>query len=208
MSWGEQLRQAWYRSRLKKPEYGFLFEPPPPDEWVSVDCETTGLDRQRDEIISIGAVKIRGSQILTSERLELVVKPSGIIKSESIRVHQLRHQDVQDGMEPQEAIVRFLQFAGSRPLVGYYLEFDVAMLNRLTRPLLGIPLPQPKIEVSGLYYDWKAPKTQGMQNVDLHFSTIMKELELPERSAHDAFNDALMAAMMFIKIRHLSGQSI
>jgi DNA polymerase-3 subunit epsilon len=82
------------------------------------------------------------------------------------------------------------------------------MLNRLTRPLLGIPLPQPKIEVSGLYYDWKAPKTQGMQNVDLHFSTIMKELDLPERSAHDAFNDALMAAMMFIKIRHLSGQSI
>lgn len=207
MSWSQQLLQGWYRSRLKDPAYGFLFDPPPAGEWVSVDCETTGLNRQRDEIISIGAVKIRGSQILTSERLELVVKPTGMIKSESIRVHQLRHQDVRDGLDPREAIIRFLQFVGSRPLVGYYLEFDVAMLNRLVKPLLGIPLPQSKIEVSGLYYDWKAPKTQGMQNVDLHFATIMKELDLPERNAHDAFNDALMVAMMFVKIRHLTKQS-
>jgi DNA polymerase-3 subunit epsilon len=208
MTWWQQARQSWYRSRLSDPAYGFLFEPPPAEEWVSVDCETTGLDRQRDEIISIGAVKIRRNQILTSERLELVVRPNRAIKSESIRVHQLRQKDVQNGMEPEQAIMRFLQFVGSRPLVGYYLEFDVAMLNRLVKPLLGIPLPQPKFEVSGLYYDWKAPKTQGMQNVDLHFSTIMKELNLPERSAHDAFNDALMAAMMFVKIRHLSMKTL
>lgn len=208
MTWWQQIRHEWYRSRLKNPDYEFLFAPPPENEWVSVDCETTGLDRQRDEIISIGAVKIRGSQIVTSERLELMVKPSRGIKSESIRVHQLRHKDVQDGLEPEQAIRQFLQFVGSRPLVGYYLEFDVAMLNRLARPLLGIPLPQDRIEVSGLYYDWKAPKTQGMQNVDLHFSSIMKELELPERSAHDAFNDALMAAMMFVKIRHLGMKTL
>ena len=50
---------------------------------------------------------------------------------------------------------RLLDFIGSRPLVGYYLEFDVAMINREIWPMLGVRLPQPKIEVSAMYYDFK-----------------------------------------------------
>ena len=196
------LMAHWYRSRLKRAEYASLFDTPPPNEWVAVDCETTGLDRQRDEIISIGAVLIRGNQIMTSQRLELFIRPTVHVAAESIRIHRLRSMDVANGLDPQVAIQQFLDFVGNRPLVGYYLEFDVAMLNRLVRPFLGIPLPQRQIEVSGMYYDYKYAQQVG-SNVDLHFHTMMKHLNLPEREEHDAFNDALMAAMMFIKLRHL-----
>ena len=196
------LMAHWYRSRLKRAEYASLFDAPPPNEWVAVDCETTGLDRQRDEIISIGAVLIRGNQIMTSQRLELFIRATVHVAAESIRIHRLRSMDVANGLEPQVAIQQFLDFVGNRPLVGYYLEFDVAMLNRLVRPFLGIPLPQRQIEVSGMYYDYKYAQQVG-SNVDLHFHTMMKHLNLPEREEHDAFNDALMAAMMFIKLRHL-----
>jgi len=196
------LMAHWYRSRLKRAEYASLFDTPPPNEWVAVDCETTGLDRQRDEIISIGAVLIRGNQIMTSQRLELFIRPTVHVAAESIRIHRLRSMDVANGLDPQVAIQQFLDFVGNRPLVGYYLEFDVAMLNRLVRPFLGIPLPQRQIEVSGMYYDYKYAQQVG-SNVDLHFHTMMKHLNLPEREEHDALNDALMAAMMFIKLRHL-----
>lgn len=196
------LMAHWYRSRLKRAEYASFFDTPPPNEWVAVDCETTGLDRQRDEIISIGAVLIRGNQIMTSQRLELFIRPTVHVAAESIRIHRLRSMDVANGLEPQVAIQQFLDFVGNRPLVGYYLEFDVAMLNRLVRPFLGIPLPQRQIEVSGMYYDYKYAQQVG-SNVDLHFHTMMKHLNLPEREEHDALNDALMAAMMFIKLRHL-----
>jgi len=196
------LMAHWYRSRLKRAEYASFFDTPPPNEWVAVDCETTGLDRQRDEIISIGAVLIRGNQIMTSQRLELFIRPTVHVAAESIRIHRLRSMDVANGLDPQVAIQQFLDFVGNRPLVGYYLEFDVAMLNRLVRPFLGIPLPQRQIEVSGMYYDYKYAQQVG-SNVDLHFHTMMKHLNLPEREEHDALNDALMAAMMFIKLRHL-----
>ncbi|MHB8353965.1 MAG: 3'-5' exonuclease [Burkholderiales bacterium] len=196
------LKRAWYRKRLLRSEYDSLFESSPPDEWVSVDCETTGLDRSNDEIISIGAVLIRESRIMTSERLELFIRPSGQVKAESIRIHHLRSMDVAHGLAPLQAIQKFLDFVGSRPLVGYYLEFDVAMLDRLARPFLGIPLPQRKIEVSGLYYDYKSSQ-HANSNVDLSFHNIMQDLQLPERTEHDALNDALMAAMMFVKLRHL-----
>ena len=109
-------------------------------------------------------------------------------------------------MNPEQAMRRLLDFIGSRPLVGYFLEFDVAMLNREIWPLLGVRLPQPKIEVSAMYYDFKnrqRPAHQRGEPIDLRFATMMSDLALPLRDAHDALNDAVMAGLAFVKLRRL-----
>ena len=206
--WWQSVQRQWQLRQLTRPEFAFLFDPPPPDEWVSLDCETTGLDVRRDEIISIGAVRIVGQRILTSQRLELLVRPDKGVSAESVRIHRLRERDVAQGLPLDEAMRQLLHFIGSRPLVGYYLEFDVAMLQRAIRPLLGVGLPQPKIEISALYYDHKfrqLPPYQQHDNadIDLRFDTLMADLQLPRRDAHDALNDAVMAALAFIKLRQL-----
>ena len=208
----EKLKKGWLLYHLANDNYRFMFEPPPPDEWVALDCETTGLDRRRDEIVSIGAVRIVGSRVLTSERLELLVRPEKRhVSAEAVKVHRLREQDVAQGIAPEAAMAQLMRFIGSRPLVGYYLEFDVAMLNRVVWPMLGLRLPQPKIEVSALYYEWKNRQLpaheRGNRNVDLSFATMMADLELPMREAHDAMNDAVMAALAFTKLRRLLGHT-
>ena len=207
-TWPQRLRQCWQRQRLKDAQFGFLFDPPPPDEYVALDCETTGLDRQRDAIIAIGAVTIHKQRILTSQRLELVVQPERSVPGESIRIHQLRESDVAHGLPLHEAMQQLLHFIGSRPLVGYYLEFDVALLNRAIRPFLGTDLPQQKIEISRLYYAHKfsqLPPSQqhDLADIDLRFDTMMADLGLPQLPAHRALNDAVMAALAFIKLRAL-----
>nr|WP_246881449.1 3'-5' exonuclease [Acidovorax sp. JG5] len=204
------LRRQWLLYHLADPAYAFLLDPPPPDEWVALDCETTGLNRRSDEIIAIGAVRIVGQRILTSERLELLVRPGKGVPADSVRIHRLRERDVAQGLPLAQAMHQLLHFIGSRPLVGYFLEFDVAMLNRAIWPLLGMGLPQPKIEVSALYYEHKfrqLPPYQQQDNaeIDLRFSTLMEDLGLPRREAHDALNDAVMAALAFIKLRQLQG---
>jgi DNA polymerase III epsilon subunit-like protein len=100
---------------------------------VALDCETTGLNTRTDEIIAIGAVRIKGRRILTSQRLELLIRPEKAVSADSIRVHRLREQDVAGGLPAPEAVRRLLHFIGARPLVGYFLEFDVAMINRVAR---------------------------------------------------------------------------
>lgn len=198
------LRRCWFLHRLRDAHFSFLIDPPPEDEWVALDCETTGLDVRRDRIISIGAVRIVGNRLLTSQRLELLVRPERPLDVASMRVHLLREHDVAQGMEPAQAMRLLLEFVGSRPLVGYYLEFDVAMINREIRPLLGVRLPQAKIEISRLYYDFKnrqLPLGARDGRIDLRFATLMTDLGLPLRNAHDALNDALMAGMAFLKLR-------
>lgn len=202
------LQRWWSLRRLRDAQWRFLWDAPPPDEWVSLDCETTGLDRTHDEIVAIGAVRIRGNRVMTSERLQLLVQPTqGRLSADSVRIHQLREQDVAGGLPVDEAVRQLLRFIGSRPLVGYYLEFDVAMLNRVVRPLLGCGLPQPQIEVSALYYDHvnrRRPLAERHGYTDLRFATLMADLDLPQRPAHDALSDAVMAGMAFVKLRALA----
>jgi DNA polymerase III subunit epsilon len=204
----EPLRRGWYLYHLTDPHFAFIYDPPPGDEWVALDCETTGLDVHRDRIVAIGAVRIAGNRLLTSQRLEMLVRSERALKADSVRVHGLRELDVAQGLEPEDAMRRLLDFIGSRPLVGYFLKFDVAMLNREIWRLLGVRLPQRKIEVSAMYYDFKnrqLPAHERCGDIDLRFATMMNDLGLPLRHAHDALNDAVMAGLAFVKLRHLVG---
>ena len=190
------------RKKLKDEKYSFLFDEPPLDEVIVYDTETTGLNPKKDEVLSIGAVKIKGNKILTSEKFEIFVQPTKEISEESIKIHQIRNIDLQNGLPPNEALDKFLHFIGSRPLVGYYLEFDIKMINKYLKPFLGIKLPNKQIEVSGLYHDKKI-KIIPDGIIDLRFDSIMNDLGLPIFGKHDAINDAIMTAMIYVKLKNI-----
>lgn len=191
------------KKKLKDENFNFLFEDAPPHEYIVYDTETTGLNPKKDEILSIGAVKIKANKIVTSEKFELFIQPSKDISIESIKIHQIRNIDLKNGLKPQEALEKFLHFIGSRPLIGYYLEFDINMINKYLKPHLGITLPNEQIEVSGIYHDKKI-KFIPDGIIDLRFDSIMKDLDLPIFGKHDAINDAIMTAMIYIKLKNIS----
>lgn len=195
------LQRSWNRRGLNDENYGWMFDPYVGDEVVVFDTETTGLNTKKDAVLSIGAVKVKGDRILTSESFEIFLKPSNEISVESIKIHHIRPCDLENALVPLEGAKKFLDFIGNRPLVGYYLEFDMAMMNRLIKPWLGITLPNKQIEVSGLYFDKKIELIpQG--NIDLRFDTILRDLNIPRMGQHNALNDAIMTAMVYIKLKN------
>jgi DNA polymerase-3 subunit epsilon len=202
------LKRLFHQASIGDQSYRFMFRPGPPDEAVAFDCETTGLDVRRDDIISIAAIRIRGNRILTSERFEAVVRPEARMQADAIKVHRLRAMDVGSGERIQAIIPRFLHFIEGRPLVGYYVGFDVRMVDKCLRGLIGIELPNRLIEVSKLYYERKYGDAPPGTTVDLSFAAIMHDLDLPALDQHDAFNDALMTAMMYLRLRDMKQRGI
>lgn len=195
--------RKWQMSKLKDKKYLYLFEDEPKDEYICLDCETTGLSPRKDEILSIGAVLIKKNKVIMSKTLNIFVKPSKNVTEESIKIHQIRPVDLENAVHPKEAIFELLEFIGSRPIVGYYIKFDMAMLSKYTKQYLGIKIPNRNIEVSSMYYKTR-PKNSEYQFIDLKFDTIMKELNIPELGKHDALNDAIMTSMMFLKLREMT----
>jgi DNA polymerase-3 subunit epsilon len=199
----DSFLKNWNRKKLKDIRFDFLFEEPLPNEYVCLDCETSGLNPQKDEILSIGAVHIKDNKILMKKTFNIFLKPSKNINVESIKIHHIRPVDLKNGIDAQEAIYQLLDFIGSRPIVGYYIKFDVAIISRYTKEFIGIKLPNKTIEVSSMYYK-TIRKRSDYQFVDLRFDTILKKLDIPILGKHDALNDALMTAMIFLKLAYLS----
>ena len=196
------IKNYFNKKNLKDKKYLYLFDEPNNEEYVCFDCETTGLDPKKDDIISIGAVIIKNNTIVASKKFVKFIKPKTKLQVEAIKVHHIRECDLQDAEDINKVIKEFLEFIGSRTLVGYFLEFDIAMINKYLKPILGIKLPNKALEVSAIYYDYKIERIpQG--NIDLKFNTIMNELKIPSLGKHDAYNDAIMTSMIFLKLKNL-----
>lgn len=202
------MRRLFWRASLGDHAYRFLFDPPPPDEVVSLDCETTGLDPRSDDIVAVAAVRIRGNRILTSERFEAIVHAESMPGAASIKVHRLRRRDVAEGRPIHRIVPDLLRFIGARPIVGYYIDFDMRLLDRYVLRLIETKLPNPRVEVSSLYYERKYGDAPPGTAIDLRFATILADLGIPPLEQHDAFNDALMAAMMYVALRDLQRRGV
>jgi DNA polymerase III subunit epsilon len=204
---------SWIRPKIDRllladRNYAFLFQPNKSGEIVSLDCETTGFNPMADDVISIAAVKIRGTRILASQAFRALIRPGAPMEASAIKVHQLRQQDVARGRTMREVLPDFLRFVGSRPLVGYWIAFDVRMLNKYLFSLLNVHLPNRRIDVSKLYYDRKFGSAPPGTRIDLRYATILADLGLPSRAQHDAFEDALGAAESYLVLEDMRERGV
>ncbi|EGQ7897174.1 3'-5' exonuclease [Vibrio parahaemolyticus] len=196
MNW---LQRKYWHYKLKGSPYQSLFCAPHKTEFVSLDCETTSLDPNRAELVTIAATKIIDNRILTSQPFEVRLRAPQSLDSESVKIHKIRHQDLADGISEKEALLKLLAFIGNRPLVGYHIRYDKKILDLACQRQLGFPLPNPLIEVSQIYHD-KLERHLPNAYFDLSLDAICKHLELPIQDKHDALQDAISAALVFVRL--------
>lgn len=188
------------RSQKDSP-WAHLFEKYEGSEVVSLDLETTSLDVNKASILSIGAVRISGKRVKTSDRLDIALKPPADLTAESIKIHKIRAQDLAEGIELREALEQVLEFVGNRPILGYYVNYDIRVLSKYLRQEFGFDLPNRAIELSHVYHDIIKWKHVG-GDVDLRFDTIASKLNMPIIQRHTALGDAITVALMYVRLKH------
>lgn len=181
--------------------WAHLFEKYTGSEVVSLDLETTSLDVNKASILSIGAVRISGKRVKTSDRLDIALKPPADLTADSIKIHKIRAQDLAEGIELREALEQVLEFVGNRPILGYYVNYDIRVLSKYLRQEFGFDLPNRAIELSHVYHDIIKWKHVG-GDVDLRFDTIASKLNMPIIQRHTALGDAITVALMYVRLTH------
>lgn len=196
MNW---LQRRYWFYKLKGSPYQSLFDSVMKGEFVSLDCETTSLDPNRAELVTIAATKIIDNRIITSAPFEVRLRAPQSLDSGSVKIHKIRHQDLADGINEKQALLQLIDFIGKRPLVGYHIRYDKKILDLACRKQLGFPLPNPLIEVSQIYHD-KLEQHLPNAYFDLSLDTICRHLDLPLQDKHDALQDAITAALVFVRL--------
>ena len=86
---------------------------------VPFDLETTGLNRARDEIIQIAAVRMRDGRLCAGETFATFVQPVGPIPPEITGYTGITRAHVQAAPPAPEALRAFSHFVGDGILVAH-----------------------------------------------------------------------------------------
>lgn len=98
--------------------------------WVVLDCESSGLDPERDLLLSIGAVAVREGRIDHAASFSAVLRQPSASAAPNILIHGIGADAQLAGREPAGALAEFERYAGASPAVAYHAAFDRALLRR------------------------------------------------------------------------------
>lgn len=103
------------------------------------DLETTGLSPERDGIVEIGAMRVRGGVVLEAERFHSLVKPTaegGAVLSipwRTARIHGITDRAVAGAPTIETLLPDFLDFIGDRAVVAHNVGFDGGFMRAAAR---------------------------------------------------------------------------
>ncbi len=166
--------------------------------FVAFDTETTGFDKKKDRVLSIGAVSLKNKTIHVKDSFELYIKQD-IFKADTVKIHGLMKKGSLTKVEELEAIKQFITYIKNDILIAHHAFFDYSMVNEmLLRHGLG-KLKNKFIDTGVLYKKSKHIIYQdNLKNYSL--DELCKELNVPKTDRHTATGDALITAMIFLKI--------
>lgn len=166
--------------------------------FIAFDTETTGFDKNLDRTLSIGAVTLQHNRIAVDSNFEVYINQD-IFKPETVKIHGILKKGKFNKISELEALETFLDYIKDDVLVAHHARFDFSMINgMLLRNGLG-KLKNEFIDTAVLFKKSKHIIYQeNLKNYSL--DELAKELNVPVVDRHTASGDALITAIVFLKI--------
>ena len=154
------------------------------DIYICIDLETTGLRPTQDEIIEVGAVKFRNSEIL--DTFQALVNPHRQIGQFITDLTGITQAELDKELGFSQIAQQLTDFIGIHPIVGQNVQFDINFLTNKgfrinndiydTREIASIVLPTLK---------------------DYSLYNLARSLSITHDKPHRALEDAIVTAKVF-----------
>lgn len=159
-------------------------------DYVVFDLETTGFSPYEDEIIEIGAVKIRNQRVIDS--FNQLIRPGRALDPKITELTGIRDDMLQDQPTIEEVFPAFQEFLNGSVLVAHNARFDCGFLRTLFAKQ-DQPFAYPVVDtlglMRGLHHDWKF----------FRLDKVCKKLGINLGNHHRAVDDARATGEIFIK---------
>lgn len=161
---------------------------------VVIDTETTSIDPREARLVQIGAIGLLKGRIDEKDVFSELVNPQMSVPEASSRIHGLTTADVADAPTFADLQPQFEGFLADRLIIGYALDFDMAVLKR---------------EYALNRQRWIEPRTLDVRLLARAIGSVMPDHSLDAIAAalnvkidgrHTAPGDARATAEIFLKL--------
>lgn len=177
-------------------------------EFLAIDLEATGLDFDNDEVLSVGFTVIRNMSVLLSESQYYLVRPEQDIPEETAIVHGIMDDESASGIELERALEIILHALKGKVLLAHHTAIECQFINKACLKVYGCEVVFPIVDTYTIEYNSLKHRGITPENRGLRLYSLREDYGLPRYPAHNALNDAVAAAELFLaQIAYRQGSS-
>ena len=165
---------------------------------LALDFETTGMDAEQGDIVSIGLVPMTMARIYNRDSCHWVVRPRAHLPGDSVVIHGITHSDVASSPDLNRYLQPLLSLMAGRAVVAHYRKMERNFLHHAMLQRLGEGIRFPIIDTMTLEAEitrltfWQ--RLRGQKAPSLRLAEARKRYHLPFYHPHHAHTDALSCA--------------
>lgn len=171
-----------------------------PNEYVVVDIETTGLSPEYDEIIEIGAIRVKDDVVI--DKFQSLVKPQHKINEFIEKLTGITNEMLENSPKLNSVLPSLKNFIADSCIIGYNVNFDLNFLYDSFFKELGFELKNNYVDV--LRITRLIVNKDEIQNRKL--KNIAKYFNLEVDGIHRASKDCILTLQIFIKLQEVIRQ--
>lgn len=167
--------------------------------FVVLSTETSGMNVEKDVILSIGSFAVIDNSIVIGDSYEAVVLQYRFLHDNG-RPDDILLDNKTSKIAESEAIISLIEFIGNAVLVGHHIDFDVEMINAaLERLDCG------KLKNEALDVDIMHRKLLDINDKQFSLDQLYATYNIPLSERNSAAEDAYKTALLFLKLKSRLG---
>jgi DNA polymerase-3 subunit epsilon len=167
--------------------------------FVILSIEASGLNPEKDVILSFGCVSVVNDNIIISDSFDVILLQYKFLHDNELS-NEFIIESIQTKLAEPQAIQAFIEFIGNAVLVGHRIHFDVDMINEALEKLHCGRLKNEALDIEIMYKKWKDANDKPFSLDDL--CTAFK---IPKTERHTSSEDAYNIALLFLKLKSRLG---
>ena len=163
------------------------------DTFICLDCEATGLDTEKDEIIELAVVKFTFSE--TIETLDSLIDPRCPIPPDSTEVHAITDEMIVGKPYIENVLPKAFEIIKNHPIIGHNIGYDLKIIIAAAKRH-NIPCP---IKLENSIDTLRLARLYGESPTN-SLETLRKHFNITEEGAHRALNDVIVNIQVFKRL--------
>lgn len=172
------------------------------NRFVALSIETTGLNVEKDVILSFGSVAVINDNVIVGDSFEVAIPQYKYLHDNGITNDFIIESSLPKLAEPV-AIEKLLGYLENATLIGHRIHFDIEMLNEaLSKMECG------RIKNEALDIEVMHQKLLDITDKSFTLEQLSAAYKIPKADRISASDDAYTIALLFLKLKSRLGISL